>query len=112
HGEVVRGGRRAGPRRRSGGPAARAGRGRLAHQGAEEPAGPAAHELSQRGWTHSVIIRSFRCRQVIRSGRPGEAVKPWTSPGGTTTTDPPDASIVSPPARNEPDPSCSSKGQA
>src|SRR3954454_14972903 len=64
------------------------------------------------GWSHSVIIESFRWRQVIRSGPPGEAVKPWTSPAGTTTTEPPRASIVSSPARNEPDPSCSTKTSA
>ncbi len=34
------------------------------------------------------------------------AVKPWISPAGATTTEPPEASIVSSPARNEPDPSC------
>src|SRR5215213_1447809 len=50
--------------------------------------------------------------QVMRSGPPGDAVKPWTSPAGTTTTEPPEASIVSSPARNEPDPSCSTNTSA
>src|SRR4051795_7937220 len=57
-------------------------------------------------------MRSFRCRHVIRSGPPGEAVNPCTSPAGTTTTEPPEASIVSSPARNEPDPSCRTKTSA
>ena len=35
-----------------------------------------------------------------------------TSPAGTTTTEPPEASIVSSPARNEPDPSCRTKTSA